>query len=71
MAYTFRRAAQACLATTSTNAFAFLANGFSTIMPISAFGYFAFIVVAILYINMIFYFPAFLIYFENTVNEKE
>ena len=50
MAYTFRRSSKAILATSSTTAFAFLSNGFSSLMPISAFGYFAFIIVPVNYI---------------------
>ena len=71
MAYTFRRASKACLATSSTNAFAFLANGFSTLMPISAFGYFAFLIVPVNYGLIVFYFPAYLVIYEDTVKEIE
>jgi predicted RND superfamily exporter protein len=47
MAYTFRRAAHSISATSSTTAFAFLSNGFSSLMPLSAFGYFCFVVVPV------------------------
>jgi predicted RND superfamily exporter protein len=65
MAYTFRRAYKAILATSSTTAAAFLSNGFSTLMPVSAFGYFAFVIVPVNYVLIVFYFPAFLIHYEN------
>jgi len=65
MAYTFRRAYKAILATSSTTAFAFLSNGFSSLMPISAFGYFAFFIVPVNYILIVFYFPAYIIVHEK------
>ena len=71
MAYTFRRASVAILATSSTTAFAFLSNGFSPLMPVSAFGYFAFIIVPVNYVLIILYFPAFLIIYEKKIKEKE
>lgn len=71
MAYTFRRTYKALLATSGTTAFAFLSNGFSSLMPVSAFGLFAFILVPINYILIVFYFPAFLIVYENSVRELE
>ena len=71
MAYTFRRASKACLATSSTTAFAFLSNGFSTMMPVSAFGYFASLIVPVNYILIVFYWPAFLIVYEEHVQRLE
>ena len=71
MAYTFRRASKACLATSSTTAFAFLSNGFSTMMPVSAFGYFASLIVPVNYILIVFYWPAFLIVYEEHVRARE
>jgi predicted RND superfamily exporter protein len=71
MAYTFRRAAKAILATSSTTAFAFLSNGFSSLMPVSAFGYFAFVIVPVNYVLIVFYFPSFLIVYETKVKDKE
>ena len=71
MAYTFRRAYKAILATSSTTAFAFLSNGFSSLMPVSAFGYFAFVIVPVNYVLIVFYFPAFLIIYEKSVKDKE
>lgn len=71
MAYTFRRASKALLATTSTTAFAFFSNGFSSLMPVSAFGYFAAVVVPVNYVLIVFYFPAFIIVYETTVSRWE
>ena len=71
MAYTFRRAAKAILATSSTTAFAFLSNGFSSLMPVSAFGYFAFVIVPVNYVPIVLYFPSFLIVYETKIKEKE
>lgn len=65
MAYTIRRAYKAILATSSTTAFAFLSNGFSSLMPVSAFGYFAAVVVPVNYILIVFYFPAFIVIYET------
>ena len=53
MAYTFRRAYKALLATNSTTALAFLSNGFSSLMPVSAFGYFAFVIIPVNYVLII------------------
>lgn len=61
MALTFRRAAWAMLATSSTTSAAFLATGLSDIMPISAFGIFAGILVPINYLLTIFFMPCILI----------
>ena len=71
MAYTFRRAYKAILATSSTTAFAFLSNGYSQLMPISAFGYFAFVIVPVNYVLIVFYFPCYLIIYEDHVKELE
>lgn len=71
MAYTFRRASTSLLATSSTTAFAFMSNGFSSLMPISAFGWFAFVIIPINYILIVLYFPAFLIVYENSIRDRE
>jgi len=64
MAYTFRRASKSLLATSSTTAFAFLSNGFSSLMPISAFGYFAFVVIPVNYVLIVLYYPAYLVFYD-------
>ena len=69
MAVTFKRAAKAMLATSSTTSAAFLATGFSAIMPISSFGIYAGILVPINYILVITFFPALLIIYETKLKE--
>lgn len=71
MAYSFRRTSQALLATSSTTAFAFMSNGFSTLMPISAFGWFAFIIIPVNYVLIVLYYPAYLIVYEKYVRNWE
>mmetsp|Transcript_40660 Transcript_40660/g.62000 ORF Transcript_40660/g.62000 Transcript_40660/m.62000 type:complete len:152 (+) Transcript_40660:1800-2255(+) len=71
MAYTFRRAYKSLLATSSTTALAFLSNGFSALMPLSAFGYFAFLIIPVNYVLMVFYFPAYIIIYEKYAKEIE
>ena len=71
MAYTFRRAAKSLLATSSTTAAAFLSNGFSTLMPISAFGYFAFVIIPVNYVLIVLYYPAYLVIYETKVRSIE
>ena len=71
MAYTFRRAAKSLLATSSTTAAAFLSNGFSTLMPVSAFGYFAFVVIPVNYVLIVMYYPAYLVIYETKVRSIE
>lgn len=65
MAITFRRASKAMLATSSTTSAAFLATGFSSIMPISSFGFYAGILIPINYLLVILFFPALLILSET------
>lgn len=71
MAYTFRRSYKSLLATSSTTAFAFMANGFSGLMPVSAFGWFAFAIIPVNYVLIIFYYPAFIIVYERLVRKIE
>ena len=65
MNHTWRKATKAISTTSFTTAMAFLATGFSKIMPISAFGYFACILVIINYLFAIVTYPACLILFER------
>jgi len=71
MAYTFRRASKSLLATSGTTAAAFLSNGFSSLMPISAFGYFAFVIIPVNYILIVLYYPAYLIVYEKHIVKIE
>lgn len=65
MAVTFRRASKAMLATSSTTGAAFLATGFSPIMPISSFGFFAGILIPVNFILVITFYPAVLIVYTK------
>lgn len=65
MNYTWRKTSKSISTTSLTTAIAFLATGFSKIMPISAFGYFASILVLVNYCFAIIFFPACLILFER------
>jgi len=65
MNYTWRKAAKSITTTSLTTAMAFLATGFSDIMPISAFGFFASTLVMINFFFAITIFPALLIIFER------
>ena len=71
MAYMFRRSSKSLLATSSTTALAFMSNGFSSLMPVSAFGWFAFIVIPVNYILIVMYYPAFLIIYDIYVKKRE
>ena len=71
MAYMFRRASKSLLATSSTTAFAFMSNGFSSLMPVSAFGWFAFVLIPVNYVLIVTYYPAFLIIYDKYVKQKE
>ena len=71
MAYTFRRAYKSLLATSSTTAFAFMSNGFSSLMPVSAFGWFAFVIIPVNYVLIVLYYPAYLIIYERSIRKYE
>jgi predicted RND superfamily exporter protein len=65
MAYAWRRAVRAIAVTSSTTSVAFMANIFSPLMPIKAFGVFAGLIIPVNYIMMIFIFPPAVIFYEN------
>lgn len=69
MAYTFRRAANAMLATSSTTAACFFATGMSEIMPLASFGIFAGILVPINFLLVITAFPIFIMFYERKFKE--
>lgn len=71
MAYMFRRSSKSLLATSSTTALAFMSNGFSSLMPVSAFGWFAFIVIPVNYLLIVMYYPSFLIIYDFYVKKRE
>lgn len=65
MAFTFKRASRAMLATSSTTGAAFLATGLSPIMPVASFGFFAGILIPINFLLVITFYPAILIIYEK------
>lgn len=70
MAYALRRAARAMFVTSSTTCVAFLANVFSPIMPIKAFGIFAAIVIPANFLLVCMIFPALIIFEEEVVRPR-
>ena len=71
MSYTFRRASRAMLATSSTTSVAFLANLFSDIMPIAAFGVFVAIIIPINYLLVILLIPSEVVIWETYIKRHE
>lgn len=65
MAYSFRRAVRAMAVTSSTTSVAFMANYFSPLMPIKAFGIFAGIIIPVNYLLVVMVFPPATIFFET------
>ena len=70
MAYTLRRASRAMFVTSSTTCVAFLANFFSPIMPIKAFGIYAAIIIPANFILVCIIFPDLIVYDEQVVSKK-
>lgn len=70
MAYTLKRSAKAMFVTSSTTGVAFLANYFSPIMPIKAFGIFAAIIIPVNFLLVCWIFPALVIFEENFIKVK-
>jgi predicted RND superfamily exporter protein len=67
MSYTWKRAVRAMMITSSTTSAAFLANYFSPIMPIKAFGLYAAILVPVNYFLVVFYYPPAVIVYERYI----
>lgn len=65
MNHTWRKASKAISTTSLTTAMAFLATGFSKIMPISAFGFFATTLVVVNYAFAVIVFPCCIIIYER------
>jgi hypothetical protein len=65
MNYTWRRTTKSIFSTSFTTAVAFLATGFSKIMPVAAFGYFASALVIMNFFYAILTFPACVILYER------
>ena len=71
MSYSYKRAAHAMAVTTFTTVIAFLATAFSPIMPISAFGIWAALVIFVNYLFMITYFPCCLSWYHQYIRKYE
>lgn len=69
MAYAWRRAVRAIAVTSSTTSVAFMANIFSPLMPIKAFGIFAGCIIPMNYLLMIFIFPPAVIFYEDRIEK--
>ena len=70
MAYTWRRASKAIFVTSFTTGVAFMATGFSEIMSISSFGYFAAIIIPVNYLLVITAYPPVLVIQERYLKDK-
>mmetsp|Transcript_135617 Transcript_135617/g.191883 ORF Transcript_135617/g.191883 Transcript_135617/m.191883 type:complete len:98 (+) Transcript_135617:113-406(+) len=66
----YRRSAKAMFATSSTTCAAFIATGFSEILPISGFGYFAAVLIPVNFLIITSIFPAALVIWERHINYK-
>ena len=64
MAYAWRRSVRAMAVTSSTTSVAFIANIFSPMMPIKAFGIFAGVIIPVNYLLVIVVLPPATIFFE-------
>ncbi len=70
MAYTWKRAARAIAVTSSTTCVAFFATSISDIMPISAFGIYAAIIIPVNYLLVVTMYPAALIFWDKKIDNK-
>jgi predicted RND superfamily exporter protein len=70
MSYSWKRAVRAMAVTSSTTSVAFLANSFSPIMPIKAFGIYAAIIIPANYLLVVFVFPPSVIFFERNLEHR-
>ena len=70
MSYAWKRAARAMAVTSSTTSVAFLANAFSPIMPIKAFGIYAAIIIPANFLLVVFIFPPCVIFFEKHLEHR-
>lgn len=65
MAYAWRRAVRAMAVTSSTTCVAFMANMFSPLLPVRAFGIFSGVIVVVNYFLVVFMMPPIVIIYEN------
>jgi predicted RND superfamily exporter protein len=70
MSYTWKRAVRAMMVTSSTTSAAFMANFFSPLMPIKAFGMYAAIIVPANYFLVVLFYPPALITYERHIEGK-
>lgn len=70
MAYAWRRSVRAMAVTSSTTSVAFIANVFSPIMPIKAFGIFAGVIIPVNYILVVTFLPPATIFFEEHIEGR-
>ena len=70
MSYAWKRAVRAMAVTSSTTSVAFLANSFSPIMPIKAFGIYAAIIIPANYLLVVFIFPPSVIFYEKYLEHR-
>jgi predicted RND superfamily exporter protein len=70
MSYSWKRAVRAMAVTSSTTSVAFLANSFSPIMPIKAFGIYAAIIIPANYLLVVLIFPPAVIWYEDKIEGK-
>lgn len=68
MAFAFRRGARAMAVTSSTTAVAFMANIFSTIMPIRGFGIYSGIIVPVNFFLVVMILPPAVILYERYID---
>ena len=67
LSWTFKKSTLSMFATASTTAIAFLATAFSKIMPISSFGYYAFMLVTMNFLLIMVQYPALLILYNRYI----
>lgn len=65
MAIAFKKASLAMLVTSATTTAAFIVTGFSDLMPVSSFGFYAATLIPVNYLLVILYFPAVLAVYES------
>jgi predicted RND superfamily exporter protein len=69
MTYTFRRAFNAMIVTSSTTSVAFLANLFGDLMPLKCFGIYAAIIIPVNFLMVVLIFPA-IVTISEYIDEK-
>lgn len=71
MAFTYRRALKFQFLCLITTAFAFMCNGYSNLIAVSSFGWLAFQITLVHYLQMILQYPAYLIVYEKYIKNLE